>query len=143
MSRGLGLCLVPIKTGGNNLKNWHPMSTLNGLGCTDFNQFITNVYNRSPGFVSQMYALYTQAPMSFIGKQESLLDDLLKVLTLMGLEVDEDIVRNNPKFGVSQSSATTLHWDPDLKRKIALAEYSAFIRYGYQNELLNLDLPLI
>ena len=128
--------------GQNDLANWHPMSALNGLGDFDFNQFVANVYDKRPGFVSQMYALYTQAPMSFIGKQENLIDDLLKAFKLMNLNVNEEEVRSISKVGVSQPSCTaSISWDPELKTKIAFAEYSAFIRYGYENELSNLGLP--
>lgn len=126
----------------HDLASWHPMSALNGLGHSDFNQFVTNVYNKRPGFVSEMYALYTQAPMSFIGKQENLLEDFLKVFKLMELDVNEELVRNSPRFGISQPKAAPLCWDPELKTKIALAEYSAFIRYGYENELMSLGLPV-
>jgi len=127
--------------GGPNSKfEWHPVAALNGLGDTCFNQFVENVHQQQPGFVSHMYEQYTKTPISFIGKQEQLAEDLTAALSLSGIKLNPERLKSKPKFGVSWPQGPALEWDQALKKKIALDEYEGFTRYGYQQSLIDLGI---
>lgn len=121
---------------------WHPNSMLNGVGAPDFNEFVNNMSAKRPGYVSEMYGWYTKPQIDFIGKQEHLVDDLVKVLQLMNMDFDEEFVRNFGKIGVSPEPRSKVIWQDEVKKKIALYEYAGMIRYGYHSTLKELGLDL-
>jgi len=99
---------------------WHPCKPLNGLGATTFNDFIKNIIDRCPSYVSNLYGLYTK-DCDFIGKQENLEKDLIKVL-----EFDGELKLTGP-VGVSKD--LNLRWNYHLKKKIIEAEKDIFEKY--------------
>ncbi|WP_295888249.1 hypothetical protein [uncultured Thiohalocapsa sp.] len=119
---------------------WHPNMMLNGLGSDDFNQFIRNVVAKRPGYVTEMYGWYAKPEVDFIGKQESLVEDLIRVLKIMEFEFDADFVRNQEPVGVSPEPKQSIEWDYELKREVALYEYAGMIRHGYRDTLAELGL---
>jgi hypothetical protein len=121
-----------------DVDKWHPNAQLNGLGSYEFNSFIRNILANKPGFVSEMYSWYTKSQIDFIGQQECLVDDFVKVLSIMNVKFDEERVRNFKKIGVSPDRS--FNWDQKLKKQVALTEYPALIRYGYQQTLKDLKL---
>lgn len=68
-----------------------------GLWSDDFDQFVNNLLDAHPGgFVSALYQYYTGPDCSgvdFVGRQESLADDLVRALTLAGESFDEEALR--------------------------------------------------
>jgi len=102
----------------NDRKQWHPNSVLNGLGDADFNGFMHKVMNKRPGYVSEMFAAYTKPGINFIGKCESLTDDLLKVLRHLELPNEESRVREFARVNVSAEPARQVEWDPALKKAV-------------------------
>ena len=115
----------------NNIKAWHPNSMLNGLGAINFNEFVRNVIKVRPGFVTEMYGWYTKSQISFIGKQESLKEDLISVLTKLNLKFDEQSIKNSSKVGVSQNLKNEIVWNKNLKKEVFKLEYAGIMRYGY------------
>ena len=115
----------------NDIYNWHPNATLNGLGDPDFNQFVRNVIRKRPGYVTELFGWYTKSQIDFIGKQENLPEDLIKVLKIMKLDFDEDLIRNYKKVGESPMPAERIVWDADLKEEVSRLEYAGTVRYGY------------
>lgn len=109
---------------------WHPVSELNGLGSDDFNEFIASVIEREPGFVSKLYSTYQHPTVSFVGKQESLVDDLIGMLQRLDLEFDEERIRSFRKVNKSASTVKP-DWDPSLREEMIKLEYSSMKRYGY------------
>jgi hypothetical protein len=62
----------------DNFHRWHPNAVLNGLGeGKEFNEFVTAVMDRAPGYVSALFSHYTFRPCDFVGKQENLREDLV------------------------------------------------------------------
>lgn len=116
-------------------KRWHPNAVLNGLGDTNFNQFVRNVIRKRPGYVTELYGWYTKPQIDFVGKQENLREDLIHVLRVLDFEFDEDFVRNFPKVGVSSKTEDKVIWDPDLKEEVFKLEYAGIVRYGYLNAM--------
>ena len=117
--------------------DWHPNAVLNGLGSPDFNQFVRNVIQKRPGYVTELYASYVRPQMDFVGKQETLVDDFIRVLRVMNLDVDEEFIRNYKRVGVSPDIAKEIIWEDGLKKSVALLEYSGLIRYGYSTEIVD------
>lgn len=90
-------------TGGheNSLRHWHPNLALKGLGDNDFNAFVSNVVRARPGYVSELYYSFAKPGISFIGKTEHLVDDLIQVLQTLGLSIDPGAIRATVKVNVS------------------------------------------
>ncbi|TWT89101.1 hypothetical protein Mal64_25930 [Pseudobythopirellula maris] len=122
--------------------NWHACAMLNGLGGSDFNAFVERALDKRPGFVSEMFGWYDAPAVDFVGRQENLREDFLKAIKAMGLEVDEDRVREFGKVGVSPKPMERIEWRDDVRRRAALCEYAGLVRYGYQSTLEELGLGL-
>ena len=114
-------------------RRWHPNALLDGLGDDDFNRFVRNVLERRPGYVTKLYGWYATPEIDFVGKQESLADDLAVVLRLIGRQFDERKLRQQPRVNVSDRSQAPV-WDPVLKDEVASAERAALERFGYSPE---------
>lgn len=114
-----------------DVANWHPNALLNGLRAPDFNQFVRNVIERRPGYVTELYGWYTEPPVDFIGRQECLREDLIRVLQQLELDFDEQFIRNYRRFGVSPSPRTRITWDANLRDEVLRLEYAGLVRYGY------------
>lgn len=67
--------------------------------CDDFEQFVTNCMTAEPtGYVSTLYERFTgpeTGDVSFIGRQETLQDDLIRLLKLAGEPFNEEAVRES------------------------------------------------
>lgn len=114
-----------------SLYDWHPNAVLNGLGSTDFNRFVRNVAARRPGYVTELYGAYTAPAVDFVGKQENLREDLIRVLTRLGLEFDEAFIRSHREVGVSSPQSVEVAWDAELRQQVEKLEYAGLVRYGY------------
>ena len=116
-------------------KSWHPCAPLDGLGATEFNQFVDNCLSQAPGFVSRLYRHYDNGrDLSFIGRIENLQADLLSVLQELQFDVSAaDLQRVSP-VNVSPQPKSPVEWDPDLYAKMLNQETDALHRYGYLTE---------
>lgn len=115
-----------------NPHKWHPNAPLNGLGGSSFNAFVKNVIQKHPGYVTELYSWYTEPPINFIGKQESLCNDLIHALKTLNLDFDEDRIRNQKPVGVSPKTQP-VQWHSETRQQIATLEKEAFQKYGYTN----------
>ncbi len=124
------------RTEGNedSIFHWHPISVINGCGSPDFNEFVSNVVKKCPGYVSRMYGGFTFPKIDFIGKQENLREDLITALKMRGLPFDEDHIRNSKEFGVSPKPCL-LEWDSDLRQEVLELELPALRAYGYDEPI--------
>lgn len=108
----------------------------------DFSMFVRSVTNAFPlGWVSSIYRKYVgevdHPLVDFVGKKESLIDDLITALRLAGEEFDEEAIRTAPK----QNQASALDtWKPlclltpDLIDLLTEHEAWAMRKFGYQND---------
>jgi len=117
-----------------SMDSWHPNSILNGMGSPDFNQFVRNVNKKRPGYVTEQYGWYTKPHVDFVGKQETLKEDLIRVLKTLELDFDEDLIRDFSKVGVSKKPANEITWDPELRNETYKLEYAGIVRHGYQHD---------
>jgi hypothetical protein len=110
---------------------WHPNSILNGCGSPDFNEFVRNVIARRPGYVSELFASYAKPGVEWIGKTESLADDIVSIVRDAKLEFDETALRAHPRANESKTPGTEANWDPDLRDLVMRLELPALTHFGY------------
>ena len=110
-----------------------PVGTIAETGDDNFNTFVRNVIERFPGYVTALYGRYAVPGLiDFIGKQETLTDDLIAVLTHLNENFDEDRIRNWPRVNASQSKFGKPVWNPSVRDLACKAEYAGILRYGYE-----------
>ncbi len=128
----------------NSKHNWHPNSILNGLGSTDFNQFVTNVIKKRPGYVTELLFSYTKSGISFIGKTENIRNDLMTILDIINLPYDIESITKSPKVNKSQTDKndTVIHWDPKLKEIVKRLELPSLLHFNYLSEQEKNDLGI-
>lgn len=118
--------------GSQHTDSWHPNSLLDGLGSSDFNTFVSNVINKRPGYVTEMFGWYTPPAVDFVGRQEHLREDLIVALDAMELDYDKKFVRDYHEVGVSRPRKVVVEWDSALKEAVTRLEYAGLVRYGYE-----------
>jgi hypothetical protein len=119
----------------DNFHRWHPNAVLNGLGeGKEFNEFVTAVMDRAPGYVSALFSHYTFRPCDFVGKQENLREDLITVLERMGCEFDPRLIRGKERINHSRDEKTKPEWDPTVRERALRLERAALERFGYPIE---------
>lgn len=105
-----------------------------GIACrclhSDFNHFVHNILQAFPGYVTWIYTLFAPPEVSFVGKQESLTNDLIAVLRDRGFQFDQELVRTHPRANESQSFP--VKWDASLLREVQEVEAAALRRFGYR-----------
>lgn len=88
--------------------------------CDDFRQFVENCMACEPrGYVSSLYERFTGPDpddVNFVGRQESLVDDLVKLLHLAGEDFTEPALRETPPQNVRGSREDSVFpgWPDDL-----------------------------
>jgi hypothetical protein len=113
---------------------WHPCAMLNGLESSDFNEFMHQVNRKRPGYVTEMYGWYVRPGIGFVGKIESLRRDLMKVLSLMKLDLDFSKVSSAARQNETPSNIPRPEWDPAIKKATLRYECAGYARFGYQIE---------
>lgn len=111
---------------------WHISSPLNGLGAESFPEFMENVLDHVPGYVSQLYGRYAAAHTPHVMKNETLAEDLCRILGVFDLPFDRDRIMGSGKIG--ESPDLPVEWDPLHREKVRVFEAPAFKKYGYDTE---------
>lgn len=122
-------------------ENWHPNSALNGLGSDNFEEFVRNVIRLLPGYVTEFFYSYAKIGISYVGKNESLVEDLISVLNFLGLDFDETKLRESERENVS-SKDRELRWSRELKDLVFISELPALIQYDYLTGFSNCHLQV-
>jgi len=113
---------------------WHPYSEMYDLVAEDFEGFIEKLVELHPGFLTRMYRSYTEPGVDFIGRQESLTQDLIAVLEVRGLSFDAEKVVRRKKENVSPELRTRAELPAELKSALLETEAEAYRLYGYGRE---------
>jgi hypothetical protein len=117
---------------------WHPQRVLEPFRSDNFSDFIRHCIDREPGYVSRMYEWYIGPPgqqfVDFVGRYECLVDDLVRILTILEQPFDEAALRTQDRVNVSRRLRGEPVWDDDLKRQILALEVPAIRRYYSQLE---------
>ena len=118
---------------------WHPQRTLEVCRSDDFSDFLRLCLEHEPGYVSRMYEWYIGPPrfslVDFVGRYESLAEDLVRVLSILGHTFDAEAIRRHPRENVSVKRRGDPVWDPELKRQILKAEAPAIRRFYGDHEI--------
>lgn len=121
----------------NDWKQWqgfdgyvHPCEELNDCADNDFNKFIGNVIDKHPGFLTNMYELFTK-DCKFIGKQETMRIDMIKIFKRMKTKANVKYIKKLKKENVSKLIYET-DWNFTLKQQIQELEKSIMERYKYE-----------
>ena len=110
---------------------WHPCAMLNVLESHDFNEFMHKVNKKRPGYVTEMYGWYVRPGIGFVGKAESLDQDLLKVFSLMKLEVDAGRILAMERQNETPAHIPRPEWDPAVRKETLRLEHAGYVRFGY------------
>jgi hypothetical protein len=88
-------------------------------GRNDFREFIDAVIKNYPeGYYTKIVEEF--AMVDFMGRQESLADDLIKALTMAGEKFDEEVIRNYKRAHVSRNIEVS--YTPKQKEKLLKIE---------------------
>lgn len=94
-----------------------------------FEEFLKNVIERTPGYLSSLYELYVDnPPADFIGRTENLADDLVFALRQAGERFDEARLRATP---MQNCSRIALEYPEGLMEQICRLESRAMDRFGF------------
>jgi hypothetical protein len=112
---------------------WDPQRHIDSLACSeDFNTFIEQVIERLPGHLEVLYARYIgppSQPITFIGRYEALVDDLVRALRAAGEEFDEQALRSYPPDNVNDYERFPALYQPDVARRLADSERAVIERF--------------
>lgn len=114
----------------------------------EFGEYVRRCCARFPdGFVSMLYDAYTDE-CTFVGKQEQLVDDLIRALALAGEQFDTERIRTTTPRNVRGCQPRRLSrsaYTPELMELVMSTEARAIERFGYQRvpegSLLAADAP--
>ena len=123
--------VTAMSNADNYMKRWHPNTVATRAFDNDFSTFVRNVHKAFPGYVTWMYNLYAPPEISFVGKQETLTDDLIAVLGKLNITADETRIRNWPRSNESKQKAEA-KWDTGLLAEVQAAELAGIKRFGYE-----------
>jgi len=108
-----------------NQSIWPPFrETLLG---ESFGEFIEDVLAEHNGLCSRVFANFTG---QFVGKQESLAEDLVRALTAAGETFNEGRIMAEPPYHLTDKSFDTCY-TPELMAAVIMAERDAIGRFGY------------
>ena len=113
---------------------WHSSLVLKNVWAQDwkawdFETFIRNVIEKTPGYLSSSYELYTENPkVDFVGRTENVANDLVRFLRSAGEQFDEDKLRETPMINESVIRAV---YPSGLDKEIMRLEKRACEKYGY------------
>ena len=103
----------------------------------NFECFVRNCMAVEPqGYISTLYEQFTgliPGEISVIGKQENLVDDLIRLLKLAGEDFDEGKLRavKSKNVAGNKTDLTFPGYSFDLTQKVIQFERCTFERYGY------------
>ena len=98
-----------------------------------FQAFVENVVTRYPGWCSSMFEDYVgppDRPIDFIGRHETLADDLVRALRTAGEPFDEGMLRATPPVNASRPYEAI--WTPALVDAVVESEERTLRRFGYE-----------
>jgi len=102
------------------------------LRSDDFPTYVNRILARHPGFFSQHLEEFTgppEAPIPFVGRYESLRDDLVRALALAGEEFDEAGLRAVPPANRNDYAKHQAKYDRALAERVVESERQSIQRW--------------
>jgi hypothetical protein len=116
---------------------WNPTHPIDSRArADDFDEFIVKVIENLPGFQSQRIVRFIgppEAEISFVGRFESLVDDLVCALRAAGETFDETALRRHPRRNFSDYQRFPALYDRALASELATRE-GAIIERFYRDD---------
>jgi hypothetical protein len=116
-----------------NTKDGWPMNRfLHDARSEDFPGFVDQVVKRHPGFAGKHFAEYTgppEAEISFVGRYETLVADLVRALDEAGEKYDEEALRSYAPANRSDYVRNSANYDRALAERVIEAEQDAILRW--------------
>jgi hypothetical protein len=107
---------------------YHPCSIIDDCQDEDFNKFVSNIIDKVPGFVSNMYFQYTRH-CAYVGSQEDLAKHTKIILEKMNVIIKPEFYLM-PRMNVSKNYEIV--WDKKTKNEFQKFEISGMKQYGYK-----------
>ena len=124
---------------------WHPQRGLESCRADDFSEFIRLCLEREPGYVTRMYEWYIGPPghefVDFVGRYETLADDLIRALTILDRPFDEAALRGHSPENVSVKRKGLPTWNPALRKRVLELEAPTLRRFYPEGDLAERDRP--
>jgi hypothetical protein len=102
---------------------------------TAFDAWVENVLRLEPAWCSRMFEDYVgrtpEEGIDFVGRYESLADDLVRALRMIGISFHEQAIRETPPVNVSNVSHALTQWKAELAARVRTSEQRAIARFGY------------
>lgn len=115
------------------LHGWDPQHSIDSVvAADDFNEFIALVIERLPGHFTERCSWYigpASSPISFVGRYESLADDLVYALRRAGEPFDEPSLRHHPAKNASDHVRFPAIYDRGLARRLSGCEQGIIDRF--------------
>ena len=112
---------------------WDPKGRIDSVARSeDFNTFIEQVVERLPGDLETQFARYIgppSRPIAFVGRFESLADDLVHALEMAEEEFDEQMLRSHPPDNVNDYVRFPALYRPDVAARLAKSERAVIERF--------------
>lgn len=112
---------------------WHPEHEIDSRARSqDFREFVSLVVERLPGHLNERFCRYVGPPdaeIDFVGRYESLADDLVRALQLAGEDFDEVRIRAQPRLNANDYVAFPARFDPELAERLAESERAIIDRF--------------
>jgi len=117
-------------------RGWDPRNPFDvDCAAPTFEAFVENVLRLEAAWCSRMFEDYVgRTPadeIDFVGRFESLVDDLVSALGLIGVRFDERALRATPPVNVSTVDRALTRWTPALAEQVRHSEQRARARFGY------------
>jgi len=97
----------------------------------DFGGFLAGCVRTFPGFLTTLFEEYAGSrthAIEFVGRQESLADDLIRLLHSSGESFSEAHMRRTQRINESPPGGTC---PEDVREMMCIAELSSILRFGY------------
>lgn len=113
------------------IRDWHPCAPLNSVNHESFESFVSHACELRPGFVHELYSQYAPSNVTFVGKQENLIDDCKSLLLDLGEARKIPMLEKFSKKKIN-SSGSVAQWTKDSADLIRQYEAPALRRFGYE-----------
>jgi hypothetical protein len=119
---------------GNRMRHgWEPDHAIDSRARSDdFNDFIEQVVENLPGHFGERLSSYIgppEAPITFVGRYENVVEDLVRALRLAGEVFDEQALRHHAPENVGDYERFPAHYRPQLAVALAAVEHETIERF--------------
>jgi len=113
------------------VRRWHPLSILDHINFSSFNQYIIDMQTLNPKFLTDFYARYLSNLNKKVIKIEDLKNTSSKQFSELNFDPAKILTSDFPRY--RPTPGPEVKWDLGLKRELVKNEASLFEEFGYSN----------